>query len=452
MEKNYFCEEEFHLAPIPLWLSVAIQIALLLLTAYFSMLEVVAESLNESRLERLKDEGSEQAERLLPLLPQMQDAAESMYTMGTLLNLFSGLFACAAFLPRLVALTPGLPLEWVYLVAMGLILCLIVRLIGVVFPRRRASLEVDKLCLSMFDALRKMQRLTRPMTSLIGGIANALLKLVGADPEQAGDPVTEDEILTMVDRSEEKGVIESNEREMIENIFEFNNLNAEDCMTHRTGIYAIALDSTPEEIIAMIQESGNSRFPVYREDIDNVVGILSARRFFLNLLSKEPRPLEELIRPAFFVPESMHTDTLFHEMQRRKDHIAIVVDEYGGTSGLITMEDLLEQIVGNIYDEFDPQEEQPIQPQPDGTWRVAGSCDLETLCETLDIEPIDDEEYDTVGGLVFSQLTAIPDDGSHPEVECFGLHIRVDSLVDRRVEWTTIWKLPPQTDEEEKGE
>ena len=264
MEKNYFCEEEFHLAPIPLWLSVAIQIALLLLTAYFSMLEVVAESLNESRLERLKDEGSEQAERLLPLLPQMQDAAESMYTMGTLLNLFSGLFACAAFLPRLVALTPGLPLEWVYLVTMGLILCLIVRLIGVVFPRRRASLEVDKLCLSMFDALRKMQRLTRPMTSLIGGIANALLKLVGADPEQAGDPVTEDEILTMVDRSEEKGAIESNEREMIENIFEFNNLNAEDCMTHRTGIYAIALDSTPEEIIATIQESGNSRFPVYR--------------------------------------------------------------------------------------------------------------------------------------------------------------------------------------------
>ena len=158
MEKNYFCEEEFHLAPIPLWLSVAIQIALLLLTAYFSMLEVVAESLNESRLERLKDEGSEQAERLLPLLPQIQDAAESMYTMGTLLNLFSGLFACAAFLPRLVALTPGLPLEWVYLVAMGLILCLIVRLVGVVFPRRRASLEVDKLCLSMFDALRKMQR------------------------------------------------------------------------------------------------------------------------------------------------------------------------------------------------------------------------------------------------------------------------------------------------------
>ena len=452
MEKNYIREEEFHLAPIPLWLSVAIQIALLLLTAYFSMLEVVAESLNENRLERLKDEGSEQAERLLPLLPEMQDAAESMYTMGTLLNLFSGLFACAAFLPRLAALTPGLPLEWLYLAAMGLILCLIVRLAGVVFPRRRASLEVDRLCLSMFDSLRKMQRLARPMTCLINGVANALLKLVGADPEQAGDPVTEDEILTMVDRSEEKGAIESNEREMIENIFEFNNLNAEDCMTHRTGIYAISLDSTPEEIITTIQESGNSRFPVYREDIDNVVGILSARRFFLNLLSKEPKPLSELIRPAFFVPESMHTDTLFHEMQRRKDHIAIVVDEYGGTSGLITMEDLLEQIVGNIYDEFDPQEEQPIQPQPDGTWRVAGSCGLETLCETLDIEPIDDEEYDTVGGLVFSQLTAIPDDGSHPEVECFGLHIRVDSLVDRRVEWTTIWKLPPEFDEEEKSE
>ena len=438
------------MAPIPLWLAAAIQVALLALTAYFSTLEVVAESLNESRLERLREEGSDRADHILSLLPQMQDAEECMYTMGTLLNLCSGLFACAAFLPHLMARTPGSPLAWLYLAVMALVLCLIVRLAGVVYPRRRASMNVDRLCLSLFSALCMAQSLTRPLARLTDRAANLLLRLSGIDPRKAGDPVTEDEILTMVDRSEEKGAIESNEKEMIENIFEFNNLNAEDCMTHRTAIHAISLDSTPEEILSAIQESGNSRFPVYREDIDNVVGILSTRVFLLNLHAKEPKPLPELLRPVFFVPESMHTDILFHEMQRRKDHIAIVVDEYGGTSGLITMEDLLEQIVGNIYDEFDPQEEQPIQPQPDGSWRVAGTCDLETLCEALEIEPIDDEEYDTVGGLVFSQLTAIPDDGSHPEVECFGLHIRVDSLVDRRVEWTTVRKLPPQSEKEEK--
>lgn len=219
-------------------------------------------------------------------------------------------------------------------------------------------------------------------------------------------------------------------------------------MTHRTGIFAFSMDSTDEEILDVIRESGNSRFPVYREDIDDIAGILSARAFLLNLHAQQPKPLGELIRPAFFVPESMHTDALFHEMQRRKDHIAIVVDEYGGTSGLITMEDLLEQIVGNIYDEFDPQEEQPIQPLADGAWRVSGACDLETLCDALELPPIDDEEYDTVGGLVFSQLTAIPDDGSHPVVSCFGLEIRVDSLVDRHVEWTTIRRLPEEAQEE----
>lgn len=437
------------MAPIPLWLALVVQGVLLALTAYFSTLEVVAESLNESRLQRLKDEGRAQAEHVLEQLPQMKHAGDCMYTMITLLHILSGLFACAAFLPRLEELLNGgsAPV-WLCLAAMALLLCLVVRLIGVVYPRRRASLDVDRLCLTMFEQLRRMQKLARPVSRLVSVLANGLLRLSGVDPERAEKPVTEDEILTMVDQSEEKGAIESNEREMIENIFEFNNRDAEECMTHRTGIYAISLDSTNEEIVELIQESGNSRFPVYREDIDDVVGVLSARTFLLNLHAEHPKPLKELIRPAFFVPESMHTDTLFHEMQRRKDHIAIVVDEYGGTSGLITMEDLLEQIVGNIYDEFDPQEEQPIQPQADGSWRVAGSCDLETLCDTLEIASIDDEEYDTVGGLVFSQLTAIPDDGSHPVVSCFGLEIRVDSLVDRHVEWTTVRKLPDEKQEE----
>lgn len=162
--------------------------------------------------------------------------------------------------------------------------------------------------------------------------------------------------------------------------------------------------------------------------------------------------MRELLIPAFFVPENMRADVLFHEMQSRKSHMAVVVDEYGGTSGLVTLEDLLEEIVGNIYDEFDQQAGQEIIPQPDGSWRVAGSVELEPLCEALGIDEIESEEFDTLGGLVFSQLTAIPEDGSHPEVECFGLRIRVDELADRRVEWATVRKIEPQEGEtEERG-
>ena len=199
-----------------------------------------------------------------------------------------------------------------------------------------------------------------------------------------------------------------------------------------------------------IRESGLSRFPVYDEDIDDIIGILSTRAYLLNEKSDHPKPLTEIIYPAYCVPESVHTDVLFREMQRQKIHIAVVVDEYGGMSGIVTMEDLLEEIVGNIYDEFDPQDEQDILEVKPGLWRISGAAEIEDIAEAVGVELPEDEDFDTLGGLVYSQLNTIPEDGSHPEVDAYGLHIRVEKIEDRRVEWALVSKTDPEKNSEKQ--
>ena len=257
------------------------------------------------------------------------------------------------------------------------------------------------------------------------------------------DEVSEDNIMAMVEEGEESGAIQSNEKELIENVFEFDNMTARDVMVHRTDMVTLDIDDDQETIVDTIRQSGLSRFPVCQDDVDDIIGVLSTREYLLNFHLPQPRPLKELLRPAYFVPETVAADVLFRDMQGKKIHMALVVDEYGGTSGLVTLEDLLEELVGNIYDEFDPLEEQDIIRLEDGRWRVSGSANLEELFEAMGRElPEDDErDYDTLGGLVFAQLSVIPDDGSRPVVETLGLRIRVEELFERRVEWALVEEL-----------
>ena len=266
------------------------------------------------------------------------------------------------------------------------------------------------------------------------------------------DQVSEDNIMAMVEEGEESGAIQANEKEFIENVFEFDNTTARDVMVHRTDMVSLPADAEEDEILSAIRQSGLSRFPVYGSDVDDIVGVLSTRDYLLNFHQPSPLPLGELLRPAYFVPETVSADVLFRDMQGKKTHLALVVDEYGGTSGLVTLEDLLEELVGNIYDEFDPQEEQEIIALDDGRWRVSGSADLEELAEAMDLALPEEEErdYDTLGGLVFSQLSVIPEDGSRPLVEALGLRIQVEELCDRRVEWALVEKLSPEPEQEKE--
>ena len=184
------------------------------------------------------------------------------------------------------------------------------------------------------------------------------------------DQVSEDNIMAMVEEGEESGAIQTNEKEFIENVLEFDNSTAKDVMVHRTDMVTLPADAEEGDILDAIRQSGLSRFPVYGEDADDILGVLSTRDYLLNFHQEQPLPLKELLRPAYFVPETVAADVLFRDMQGKKTHMALVVDEYGGTSGLVTLEDLLEELVGNIYDEFDPQEEQEIiQRGRGGRWR-----------------------------------------------------------------------------------
>ena len=288
-----------------------------------------------------------------------------------------------------------------------------------------------------------------PFGRALNRLCNAFLRITRIKPDAGLQSVSEDELRALMDLSEEKGSIEADEKEMIENVFDFNDTVAEDVMVHRTDMVMLWTGDTDEEIVQTIEDSGLSRFPVYEEDADDIVGILSTRDYLLNARRASPKPLKELLRAAYFIPESVRADVLFRDMQSKKVHMAIVVDEYGGTSGLVTMEDLLEEIVGNIYDEFDPLEDQEIVPLGDNLWRIAGGADLDDVARALDVDFPEDEDTETLGGLVFAQLSVIPEDGSHPEVDACGLHIKVEELTDRRVEWALVSKLPPTEAEDD---
>ena len=293
--------------------------------------------------------------------------------------------------------------------------------------------------------------LFKPLLLFAKGLASLILKPFHVPVRALGERITKQEIRMMVDIGEEKGEIEADEKQMIENVFEFNNMTAVECMVHRKDVTAIDVEDDPAAILQTIQDSGLSRFPVYEEDVDNILGILTSRDYLLNDCYKRGKTLRELIRPAYFVPESLRADLLFSEMQKRKQHMAIVVDEYGGTSGIVTLEDLLEEIVGNIYDEFDPQADEDIIPLSDTRLRVSGSARLDALGEKLGMDLGEDEDCDTLGGLVFSQLSEIPSDGERPVVTCRGLRIAVEQLTDRRVEWAIVEKLPPEDEPGAEG-
>lgn len=322
-------------------------------------------------------------------------------------------------------------------------------LISVAMPRHAARRRPYGVLRVLFLPAWAVHIVLWPVCLMLDGLARIALLPLGVGRGQETGPVSEDGIRAMVDMGGESGAIEAAEKQMIENVFEFNNLTAEDIMVHRTDMCVLWEEDTDEEIFAAIRSSGLSRFPMCREDVDDVIGILSTRDYLLNFHSQSPKPVRTLLRNAYFVPETVKADALFRDMQRQKIHMAVVVDEYGGTSGLLTMEDLLEQLVGEIYDEFDAEDAPDIIKLGDNLWRISGGADLEAVSDALGVRLPEDDEYDTLGGLVFSKLTVIPDDGSGVTVDVLGLHIAVERIHDRRVEWALVSKAEAETAEAE---
>ena len=441
----------------PLWSRLLLQVLFICISGFFAAAELSILSLNEADLRHQVEEGDRKALCLEKLLRRSGRTRTTVQLCITLAGLWGAGFA---------ALGLGMPLaawaleHWALtgsaagtarvlcLVLTVLVLALVHLVFGYMIPRRVAVHRGPAVARFTCTVVSALSAVLLPLTALLDLLAGLFLRLIHIDPNADRPPVSEEGIRRLVDIGEEKGAIETEEKEMIENIFEFNNMTAADVMVHRTDMVMLWAEDTQEEIEKTIEESGLSRFPVYEEDADDIIGILSTREWLINARKPQPKPLRQLLRAPYFVPQSVRTDLLFRDMQSKKTHMAIVVDEYGGTAGLVTMEDLLEEIVGNIYDEFDPQEDQEIISLGENRWRVAGSADLEELFETLGMEMPEEEESETLGGLVYAQLSVIPEDGSHPEVDIYGLHIRVEELSERRVEWATVTRTAPAPAEE----
>ena len=440
----------------PIWPQLFLQAVLIFVNAFFAATEMSVISLNDNLLRKQAEEGDVKAQKLLKVVESPTRFLSTIQIGITLAGYLGSAFAAGNFATRITdwaagqfalsGATLGL-VNTLSVILITVVLSFFTLVFGELVPKRIAMQKGERIANMACGVILSISAVMRPVIWLLTVSTNGVLRLLHIDPNAESEEVSEEEIRMMVDIGEERGAIETGERQMIENIFEFNNMTAEDVMIHRTDVVMLWADDSDEEIVRTIEETGLSRYPVYEEDADDVIGILNSRDYFLNARREEPRPVRELLRTAYFVPESVRTDVLFRDMQDKKVHLAIVVDEYGGTSGIITMEDLLEEIVGKIYDEFDPQDEQEITQLEPNLWRVSGSVDLEDLADELDVKIPEDEEYDTLAGLIFAQFTTIPEDGSQPEADVFGLHLKVEKLEDRRIEWALVSKQEPETQE-----
>ena len=318
----------------------------------------------------------------------------------------------------------------------GLVLCRMV-------PLRIALKNAENLARGLIMPMRLVYVISRPAVVAAEWLARLLSVIGGVATDEELTDVTEEEIRKMVDIGSESGAIAPEEQEFIQNIFEFDTLSAVDVMTHRTDVAVLKMEDDPREWEKTVRDTGFSRFPVCGSSIDDIVGVVHARELY-EFLYDGSGSAASIIRPAYVVPETVPADIVFRNMQQEKNHMAIVADEYGGFSGIVTIDDLLEELVGEIVDEKEEQIEDapPIEKIDENTWSVDGTAPLDDVSEELGVE-LPTEEYDTIGGLIFAQMDKIPDDGLTFEVEAYGLLMKVVKISDRRIERVLVCIAEP---------
>ncbi len=441
----------------PLIGQLLLQLFLILLNAFFACSEIAIISLNDTKLRRLADSGHKSALALAKLTKQPARFLATIQVGITLAGFLGSAFAADNFSDRLVAsimasgstLDPD-TLNTIMVIAITLILSYFTLVLGELVPKRIAMKKPEPIALAVGRVIYFISKAVTPIVWLLTVSTNGLLRLFRINPHTEENQVTEEEIRIMVDLGEEKGAIAPEEGEMIDNVLELSEKTAVELMTPRTDMEVIWLEDPPEQWEELIFSTNHSRYPVCGEHMDEIVGFLHVRDFFRNIRSEQPKGLKELLRPAYLVPETVPADILLREMKLNRTHMAVVVDEYGGTSGVITMEDLIEEIVGQIEDEHDDEGPDVIEVE-EGRWRARGSIDLDSLSDALGVT-LPEGDYDTLGGLIFSRLSSIPMDGAHPEVDVGGFHILVEELTDHRVEWADITVRQPEPEDEAKPE
>ncbi len=434
-------------------IELGVLVLLTALQAFFVAAEIALVSLRRSRIEQLVEEGNRAA---LVLRRLKEDPGRFLATLQlclTVLGFFAAAYAAVSITGYLADALAGFgPLAQsaaaISLVTVTVLLALFTIVFGELVPKTIALGHPERVALVTARPIDLLARLLAPIVGFLTWCTRSLTGPLGVKVTREAQ-MTADELRLIIERGGEDGILEAEEEQMINAVIELGQRRLHEVMIPRIDMVAVPVGATFDELVDTIIAEGHSRIPVYEESVDEVVGILYAKDLLRVLqLPPEARPaLRTLLRPPVFVPESMSIDDLLHEFQRRKVHMAIALDEYGGTAGLATIEDLLEEIVGEIQDEYDTEEPMVVRLSPDEA-RIDGRADVGDLAETfdLDIELEDEDEYDTVGGLIYHRIGGVPQPGD--EVQVGGLTLTVESVDGRRVDKVLVVRRAASDDGE----
>lgn len=439
-------------------INIIILIVLILINAFFAGSEIALISLNKNIVKAKMEQGDKRANIVYKLV-DVPTRLLSMIQIGvTLSGFLNSALASDVFADRLVSVMVNLgfsslslgTLRSLSMLVITLVLTLITLVFGELVPKRIAMNNPEKFSFAVAYPIYIIYRLTLPLVHGLSFVTNLVLKLMGIDPNKNDHQVTEEEIRLMVATSSEEGSIDDSEKEMIDNIFEFNDTTVADVMTHRVDVEALDIHSSYDEVLTYFENSQYTRIPIFEKTLDDIVGILHAKdvlRCISEMDDMKDFLLTEVIRKPVFVPDSKLIDKLFYELKAEKTHIAVVIDEYGGTAGIVTMEDLIEEIVGEVFDEYD---EVPVDYQKIGKDKfiMDGSMELDDVEKLLAIAmPID--EYDTLNGFMISRLGRLPSENDNSIIEYEGYSFRIIRVDEKVIEKIKVEKLAEKNATEE---
>lgn len=417
--------------------SIIILIILILINAFFASAEIAFISLNDAKIDIQAKEGNKKAKKIQNMLKNPSKFLATIQIGVTLAGFLSSAFASDTFADKLApvlnAWLPSLSIStWksISIIIITIILSYFTLVFGELVPKRIAMKYYEKVSFASIGVIKTISVITAPFVKFLTFSTNIVSKLFGVTGEEE-DNVTEEEIRMMVDVGEEKGTIEEEEKEMINNVFEFNDKFVSEIMVPRNKIFALDIDMTIAEVIEKLSEDMRySRIPVYDENMDNIKGIIYIKDLLISNKNKNSK-IKSLVKEAYFVSETKRVNELFQELRKDKKQIAIVLDEYGGTAGMVTMEDILEEIVGEIYDEYD-KETDKFKKIDNNTFLFDASIALYDVEKFLDID-IDEDDVDTLGGYLIKKLDRIPKDGEKPIVETEKVTYKIEKVKDRKI-------------------
>lgn len=433
-----------------------LQLVLILLNAFFAATEIAVISLNEKKVKARAEDGDKKAVKMLKMIEEPTGFLSTIQIGITLAGFLGSAFAADNFAERLSAFAVrtfnmsesriGI-VNTVSVIVITLILSFFTLVLGELVPKRIAMKHKEKLAEHVCGVISGLAVFLRPIIWLLTVSTNGVLRLFGIDPNEKEEPVSEEDIVLMLDAGADEGSLNQNDIEYIKNVFKLDGMTAEDVMTPRRALVLISQDATDEEILEIIETEGYSRIPVFSDTTDNIVGILHTRDYLLRHTRPGFKLADAMFQPVF-VPETAHLDALFKDMQKEHNHAVVVVNEYGETAGIVTMEDILEEIVGEIWDERDEAVED-FAPLDDGSYRVLCSANIEDFFEFFDLDTEEEPEATTVNGWIIEQIGSIPEQGYH--FDYLNLEITVTKADDLMAQEINV-RVKQQPEAESKDE